>query len=117
MKFTLALLAIGAQAVKLHQEEVEDPDFIADRVEALFRIVDWNGSGDVDADELKDFAYIAEAWGYIDEEEADGAYEGADELVDAFGGPFSFEDLEGAVMASIAEDDYTLVDTVVEVLE
>ena len=117
MKFTLALLAIGAQAVKLHQEEVEDPDFIADRVEALFRIVDWNGSGDVDADELKDLAYIAEAFGYIDEEEADAAYEGADELVEMFDGPFSFEDLEDAVYESMAVDDYTLVDTVVEVLE
>ena len=52
MKFTLALLAIGAQAVKLHQEEVEDPDFYAERAEAIFRIVDWNSSNTVDAGEL-----------------------------------------------------------------
>ena len=65
MKFATALIAIGAQAVKLQQEE---DDYVVDRYAALHRITDWDGSGTVDAEELKDFAYIAEAFGYIDED-------------------------------------------------
>ena len=90
MKFTLAL-AIGAQAVKLHQE---DEFYIVDRAEALFEVLDWNGSGTVEVEELKDFAYASEAFGYITEEQLMDAIRNADQTGEYFGGEFAFEDIE-----------------------
>ena len=70
MKFTLALLAIGAQAVKLHQEdEYEDLGSWEARAARMHSVVDWDGSGTVEAAELQDLFFIAENFGYINEDE------------------------------------------------
>ena len=104
MKFAIALMAIGAQAIKLHQEEEqeqeqeeEEYDCLMERFDAMHAYVDWNGSGDVDAEEIKDLAYAAEAFGYITPCEAEDYYEDADLLLEAFGGPITPEDIEAAL--------------------
>ena len=114
MKFATALIAIGAQAVKLTQEE---DDYVVDRYVALHRITDWDGSGTVDAEEIKDFAYIAEAFGYIDEDELYEAYDGADELIEAFGGPFTVDELVEVLDYALAEGGEEVVDEIVGGLE
>ena len=113
MKFTLAL-AIGAQAVKLHQE---DEFYILDRAEAYFEVVDWNGSGTVDVEELKDFAYASEAFGYIDEEQLIDAYYYADEMGAYFGGEFAFEDVEDELTKIVTSGDISLAQDMSDVLE
>ena len=106
MKFTLAL-AIGAQAVKLHQE---DHWYILDRAKAFFEVVDWNGSGTVDVDELKDFAYASEAFGYLTEEQLIDAYYYADEMGEYFGGEFAFGDVEGEITKVITSGNVRLAE-------
>ena len=112
MKFTLAL-AIGAQAVKLHQE---DEFYILDRAEAFFEVVDWNGSGTVDVDELKDFAYASEAFGYIDKEQLADADYYANEMGKHFGGEFAFEDVEDEITKVIASGDISLAEDMSDTL-
>lgn len=86
MKFATALIAIGAQAVKLHQEDGED--YLIERAVAMHRIIDWNGSGTVDGEEIKDLAYAADAFGYIEEGELDQVNADIDEFMVTMGGPF-----------------------------
>lgn len=95
MKFAIALMAIGAQAIKLHQEEEqeqeqeeEEYDYLMERFDAMHAYVDWNGSGDVDAEEIKDLAYAADAFGYIEEGELDQVNADIDEFMVTMGGPF-----------------------------
>ena len=66
MKFTLALLAIGAQAVKLHQDDEADLGSWEARAARMHSVIDWDGSGTVDAAELQDLFFLAEALEYID---------------------------------------------------
>ena len=111
MKFATALIAIGAQAVKLHQEDGED--YLIERAVAMHRIIDWNGSGTVDGDEIKDLAYAADAFGYIEEGELDQVNADIDEFMDAMGGPFDEDDLVGV----LEEADEELLEEMVEGLE
>ena len=81
MKFALALLAIGAQAVKLHQDEDgEDLGSWKARADRMHSIVDWDGSGTVDAEEIKVLIAMTVENGYATEEEAEGLFAFADEL-------------------------------------
>ena len=60
MKFAASLIAIGASAVKLHQEEEES--------HPVQRIIDWNGDGLIQKYEAMDQAYVFNATGYIDDD-------------------------------------------------
>ena len=60
MKFAASLIAIGASAVKLREEDQAHP---------VQRMIDWNGDGLIQREEAKDQAYIFYATGYIDEED------------------------------------------------
>ena len=72
MKFAAALIALGAQAVKLYQEDGEynQEDDWETRSARVMSVIDWNGDELVDVDELKDLILIAETFGYIDGGEA-----------------------------------------------
>ena len=111
MKFATALIAIGAQAVKLHQEDGED--YLIERAVAMHRIIDWNGSGTVDGEEIKDLAYAADAFGYIEEGELDQVNADIDEFMNAMGGPFDEDQLIGV----LEEADEEVQEEMVEGLE
>ena len=72
MKIAAALIALGAQAVKLYQEDGEynQEDDWETRSARVMSVIDWNGDELVDVDELKDLILIAETFGYIDDDEA-----------------------------------------------
>jgi len=93
MKFAAALIALGAQAVKLYQEEDEynQADDWETRGARVMSVIDWNGDDLVDEDELKDLIFIAETFGYIDGDEADDLNEFAEGVIDHFEGPISAE--------------------------
>ena len=111
MKFATALIAIGAQAVKLHQEDGED--YLIERAVAMHRIIDWNGSGTVDGDEIKDLAYIADAFGYLEEGALEEVDEEVDEFMETMGGPFE----EDALVEALEGEDEELQKDMVEGLE
>ena len=99
MKFAAALIALGAQAVKLYQEEDgsnQEQDWET-RSARVMSVIDWNGDELVDEGELKDLIFIAETFGYIDGDEADELGEFAEGVIDYFGGPFSAEELHDEV--------------------
>ena len=58
MKFAASLIAIGASAVKLHQD-----------AHPVQRMVDWNGDGVIQREEAMDQAYLFNAFGYLDDED------------------------------------------------
>ena len=99
MKFAAALIALGAQAVKLYQEEDEynQADDWETRGARVMSVIDWNGDDLVDEDELKDLIFIAETFGYIDGDEADDLNEFAEGVIDHFGGPISAEMLHDEI--------------------
>ena len=99
MKFAAALIALGAQAVKLYQEEDEynQEDDWETRGARVMSVIDWNGDELVDEDELKDLVFIAETFGYIDGDEADGLDEFAEGVIEYFGGPISAEMLHDEI--------------------
>lgn len=82
MKFAASLIAIGASAIKLRQEDEAHP---------VQRMIDWNGDGVIQREEAKDQAYIFYATGYIDEDDLDEAIEFYDD--DEFPAEFTFEDV------------------------
>ena len=112
MKFALALLAIGAQAVKLHQEEEvqEDPSSWKARADRMHSIVDWDGSGTVDAEEIKVLIAMTAENGYATEDEAEGLFVFADELQEDMGGPFTADQLWAAVEVLMEADDEEALD-------
>ena len=59
----------------------------------MHSIVDWDGSGTVDAAEIQDMVLIAEVTEYVTEGEADDMGEFAVELEEHMGGPFTSEQL------------------------
>ena len=82
MKFAASLIAIGASAVKLREEDQAHP---------VQRMIDWNGDGLIQREEAKDQAYIFYATGYIDEEDLDEAIEFYDD--EEFPDEFTFDDV------------------------
>ena len=62
MKFAASLIAMGASAVKLAQE---------DEAHGVQRIVDWNGDGAISKLEAIDQVNVYEAMGYLTEDQAD----------------------------------------------
>ena len=96
MKFALALLAIGSQAVKLHFD-IDSEWTWEERAENIHSVVDWDGSGTVDAEEIRDVLLIADVLGYISDEEYDEMYDFAGEVVELLGGPFTHEELVDGV--------------------
>ena len=63
------------------------------RAERTHSIVDWDGSGTVDAAEIQDMVLIAEVTDYVTAEEADDLDEFAVHLEEHMGGPFTSEQL------------------------
>ena len=82
MKFAASLIAIGASAIKLHQEDEAHP---------VQRMIDWNGDGLIQREEAKDQAYIFYATGYIDEDDLAEAIDFYDD--DEFPDEFTFDDV------------------------
>lgn len=82
MKFAASLIAIGASAIKLRQEDEAHP---------VQRMIDWNGDGLIQREEAKDQAYIFYATGYIDEDDLAEAIEFYDD--DEFPDEFTFDDV------------------------
>ena len=95
MKFALALLAFGAQAVKL-----QDAD-LSSRGERIARIIDSNNDEIVSGDELHELIDIIVDLEYLDEETAAPAHEEIEELVAVGDIPATFEELD----AELAEMD------------
>ena len=119
MKFTLALLAIGAQAVKLHQE-AEDLGTWEARAARMHSVIDWDGSGTVDAAELQDLFFLAEAVGHIDEENQEWLDGFAEDVEDHMGGPFSADEMIDEVyriMEEGTEEEKEALDVLEEILE
>ena len=81
MKFAASLIAIGASAVKLHQEESHP----------VQRIIDWNGDGVISKREAMDQAYVFNATGYIDDDALAEAIEFYED--DEFPKWFTFDDV------------------------
>ena len=81
MKFAASLIAIGASAIKLNQEDAHP----------VQRMIDWNGDGLIQREEAKDQAYIFYATGYIDEDDLNEAIEFYDH--DEFPDEFTFDDV------------------------
>ena len=81
MKFAASLIAIGASAVKLHQEESHP----------VQRIIDWNGDGVISKGEAMDQAWVFNATGYIDDDELAEAIEFYSD--DEFPEWFTFDDV------------------------
>ena len=91
MKYILAFIAATTQAVKLLTEVAEDS--WETRAERLHTVIDWNGDGLVDGDELKDLIWVSKTYGYITQSEADNLDNFVDSVIAHFGGPFSYADL------------------------
>ena len=68
-------------------------------------IVDWDGSGTVDAQEIKELIDLTEHYGFSTAEEAEGLDAFAIELEEDMGGPFTAEQLWTEVEALMAADD------------
>ena len=69
MKFAACLIAIGASAIKLRQED--DGPALADRGDRVQRIIDWDGDGVIQLHEAMDQVFLFNALGYIDDETTD----------------------------------------------
>ena len=105
MKFAATLIAIGAHAVKL-QEDEDNLSSWETRSTNMHRVLDWDGSGTVDREELQDLIIIAEAFEYITADEAAEYTTTADMLfTDVFSGPFSVEELHDFVYSVIDGED------------
>lgn len=86
MKFAASLIAIGASAIKLKQDD--EPHHIQ-------RMVDWNGDGVIQREEAIDQAYIFEALGYISEDDLEEAKDFYDDFPDTFTFEEVYNYLEG----------------------
>ena len=120
MKFTLALLAIGSQAVKLHQDDEADLGSWEARAERMHSVIDWDGSGTVDAAELQDLFFLAENLDYIDEDMQDELDDFADGMEEYFGGPWTAEEMieeVNWVIENGTEEDMEHLDVLEGILE
>lgn len=79
MKFTAALLAVGAQAISLSN----------DSAEFINHIIDWDGDGHISSGEVADLVFITKNFGIINENEGDDINDSAEALEGLFGGPFT----------------------------
>ena len=79
MKFTAALLAVGAQAISLSN----------DSAEFINHIIDWDGNGHISSGEVADLVFIARNFGIINDDEGDDLNESAESLESLLGGPFT----------------------------
>ena len=71
----------------------------------MHSIVDWDGSGTVDAEEIKVLIGMTVENGFATEDEVAGLNDFADELEDDMGGPFTSDQLWTEVEALMAADD------------
>ena len=120
MKFTLALLAIGSQAVKLHQDDEADLGSWEARAARMHSVIDWDGSGTVDAAELQDLFFLAENLDYIDEDMQDELDDFADGMEEYFGGPWTAEEMieeVNWVIENGTEEDMEHLDVLEGILE
>lgn len=110
MKFALALLAFGAQAVKL-----QDAD-LSSRGERIARIIDSNNDEIVQGDELHELIDIVVDLGYLDEETAEAGHEEVDMLVEVGDIPATFEELD-AELAEMDDEDLEELDDAFTAIE
>lgn len=57
----------------------------------MHTIIDWNGDGFVDGDELRDLIYVSEFFEYIDQTEAGLLNAWVGDIIEHFDGPFTYE--------------------------
>ena len=141
--YAIALLAIGAQAIKIqsngnrdgnqnngkqneggrgeNNEEQENEEFDydtwAEAVEYMHRIADSNGDELVDEGELQDLIAYQEFFEYIDEDCAADLNLAAESVIEYFEGPFSMDELETEVidLENSIEDITATVETLIDV--
>lgn len=116
MKFSAALIALGAQAVKLQDFD----EFAWGRLDLLHGVLDMDGSGFVDTKELQDLAEIGEYFGFLDEEQVAEMTDFALEFEDVFDGPFTVEQLDEYcefVLEEGTEEDLEQLDRFADYME
>ena len=86
----------------------------------MHTIIDWNGDGFVDGDELRDLIYVSEFFEYIDQTEAGLLNAWVGDIIEHFDGPFTYEqlkDFQDSAEGSSDPDIVRLNDQLTEIIE